>query len=226
MYVLPEAPKKLYTLYAPDETYFCQYGDESTNPKCTQREWRVPPLFVPERHIQKFAPLDSPGYRGNFLFDQRHIDFFFEHGEIWAGTQFPVYSNFLALDLDKPNDLDIPWLEYNLRDYEYLLYSSGTPGHFHFIIPHNLLCSNNFRLLYTALVSMSFVRTDPTIWYPAGMIALPGNKNPNTGLRKELVRANPGKRLWVDESSAEYMVRLSKELFNRERFEKFRKGEL
>lgn len=226
MYVLPEAPKKLYTLYAPDEAYFCQQGNQESNAKCTQREWRVPPLFVPERHIQKFAPLDSPGYRGNFLFDQRHLDFYMEHGEIWNGTQFPVYSNHLVLDLDKPNTLDIPWLEYTLRDYEYLLYSSGTPGHYHLIIPHNLLCSTNFQLVYTALVSMSFVKTDTTVWYPAGMLALPGNKNPSTGLRKELVRANPGSRIWIEEASVECMIKLSQSLFKRDDFDKFRRGEL
>lgn len=226
MYVLPEAPKKLFTLYAPDESYFCQLGNEPTDVRCNRREWSVPPLFVPERHIQKFAPLDNPGYRGHFLFDQRHLDFYLEHGEVWDGTQFPIYSNFLALDVDKPNDLDIPWLEYNLREYEYLLYSSGTPGNFHFIIPHNLLSSSNFRFIYTAFVSMSFVRVDASIWYPAGMIALPGNRNPDTGARKELVRSNPGRRIWIEEASVDCMLKLSQKLFNRDRFEKFKKGEL
>lgn len=226
MFVLPEAPKKLYTLYAPDESYFCQLGNEPTNVRCSRKEWVVPPLFVSERHIQKFAPLDSPGYRGNFLFDQRHVDFYSEHGEIWNGTQFPIYSNFLVLDLDKPNDLDIPWLQHTLRDYEYLLYSSGTSGNFHFIIPHNLLCSNNFELIYKALVSVSFVRVDTTLWYPAGMVALPGNKNPSTGVRKELVKANPGKRLWIADASVKCMLELSQKLFNRDGFEKFKRGEL
>lgn len=214
MFVLPEAPKKLYSLYCPTPEYFGRFPANLAETYTLQREHRTPSLFVPEKYFEKFRALDSPGHRGIFHFDQRHLDFFYEHGDVWAGTQFPFYASFMLVDLDYFGERYVEKLQDAFKDYDYLLYNSGGgPHNYHFVVPHNLISNANFELCYTAFLANLRIRFDTTVWNPLCCMSLPGTIHPVTGNRKTLIKANSGKRLHFEIVSPQGMIDFGKEFF-------------
>lgn len=219
MFVLPEGPKKLYSLYYPTVDHFTVYPPLSSE-ECTQRrEFRSPPLFVPEHAFGIFGALENPGHRGIFHFDERHLDFAYRNGVLWNGTQFPFYASFLVVDLDREGDGYLKTLESAFAGYDYLVYNSGgAPDRYHFVVPHNLISSPNFNLSYTALMAEAGVRFDPSIWSPLCAVALPGTPHAETGVKKRLIKTNCGERLRIENVAPEAMLKKSKEIFRGERW--------
>lgn len=217
MFVTPEGPKKLYSLYCPSQEYFSRYPANPGEKYTLRREHRAPPLFVPEHAFGKYGALDLPGHRGIYHFDQRHLDFVYEHGDLWDGTQFPHYTSFLPIDLDVDGARGRAVLEKAFKDYDYLLYESGGgPDKYHFILPHNLICNADIARCYVAFMVEAGIYCDGTIWNPTCCIALPGNPHCETGVRKTLIKANSGKRLWFETVTSTAMQQLGKSIFRGE----------
>lgn len=213
-FVWPEGPKKLYSLYCPTEDYFSRYPPTTAETHTLRREHRTPPIFLPEHSFAKLGALEIPGHRGIYHFDERHLNFVYHHADCWDGTQFPHYTSFMPIDLDFDGGRSLTVLEKKLKDYDYLVYDSGGGAErYHFIIPHNLICSANIALCYNAFIFEARIRYDNTIWDPTCCISLPGNPHPQTGVKKRLVKANSGKRMRFDTVTSDAMLNYGKKIF-------------
>lgn len=213
-YVSPEIQKRLYSLYRPTDEYFASFPANASEIHTLRLEHRTPPIFVPENSFGKFGALENPGHRGVFHFDKRHIDFCFDDGDCWDGTQFPHYSSFLVLDIDHDGARSRAIIEEKFRDFDFLLYDTGGGlDRYHFIIPHNLISNAKIDLCYHAFMCEARIRLDNTVWNPTSCISMPGNSHRITGVRKTLIRANSGRRLRFETVTPDAMLQDGKKIF-------------
>jgi hypothetical protein len=170
---------------------------------------------MPEHYPLLMGGLDNPGHRSFGLFTKEHVEFAYRNPSIWDGTQFPWYTNFLYLDLDRDTLESLRILEEAFADYDYLIYASGGENRFHFIVPHNIVCHKDTKGLYQFFMAESKVNYDSTVLEPLFGVSLPGSINRNSGKRKELIKTNSGKKFYIEHFEYRYVQSLGRRIFRR-----------
>lgn len=192
---------KLYSHWYPSAAFFTSGG------------FAGPPTFIPDHHFHLLGRMDDPGHRTAMMFDQKHIDFAYDHPGEWTGRQFPQFSNFLFLDIDTKGSENIAKLERVFAAFDHLVYASGGDDKYHFILPHNLIFSMDLGQCYRSFLSTAKVGHDPSVYAPLCGMALPGTAHPTTGRKKQLLRANSGKKFWFDDLSCQALRALGDRVF-------------
>ena len=192
---------RLYSHWYPSAAFF------------TFASFAGPPVFIAHEHFHMLGRMNDPGHRTAMMFDQRHVDFAYDNPAEWTGRQFPQFSNFLFIDVDENGVENIVKLERTFADFDHLVYASGGDDKFHFILPHNLISSMDLGCCYRAFLSGANVGHDPSVYAPLCGMAMPGAVHPVTGRRKQLIRANSGRKFWFHETSPEIMRALGQKVF-------------